>query len=371
MRLKSFFADSIEQALSLARRELGPDAILVNSKRSDPVARDHGAFEVVCAVSLDLPSRHRPAPNARALPPAPPSSQLAQDVSELKRQMERLALLLARSGAGMAGIAADPNLVQAFAELSAVELDADLVYELVSRLSGAYSIDVLRSEIHRLIRVDCALGPRENGPRVVVLAGPPGSGKTTALVKLAVRYGVLPRISTQILSLDTYRIAAADELRSYAAILGLGFQLLDTTAALAQALEEHRQKDLILIDTPGLSQAELCSFEEFTSFLSARPGIDVHLVLSASMRATDMQRLAAQYAGFHPGKLLFTHMDETRATGSLLSQSIRMSAPLSFFSWGQRIPEDLEPAAAEKLLDLILKAGPVVEEPLKFGTAAA
>jgi len=368
MKLKSFFADTIEEAISQARREMGADAMLVNSKRSGTEARHLGAFEVVCAA--DVETRPQEAKAGRAgLSTVPRVDRLSQEVSELKQQMERLALTLARSGGGMKGIAADPELSKLFALLTGAELEAELAYELIGNLSFPVSGDTLRGELGRLVSVDQELGCPGAPYRAVAFAGPPGVGKTSALVKMAVQHGVLAKRSTQILSLDTIRVAAADELRAYAAILGIGFQVLETPAALGQALEEHRQKGLILIDTPGLSRDEMESFDDFIGFLASNPGIDTHLVLAASMRASDLKRIANQYSVFQPRKLLFTRLDETETFGPILSQSVRMKKPLSFFSNGQRIPEDLKAASLDEVLDLVIKAEALPAS--QFGTAAA
>jgi flagellar biosynthesis protein FlhF len=205
---------------------------------------------------------------------------------------------------------------------------------------------------------------------VVALAGPPGAGKTSALVKLAVQYGLTAHKRVQILTADTYRIAAAEELRSYAAILGIGFQILETAGALEQALDEFRQKDLILIDTPGLCRSEMEAADDLATVLAAhRPVIDTHLVLPASMRAADLRRVSEQYSIFQPRKLLFTRLDETETFGPILSRSTRLGIPVSFLSWGQRIPEDLEPASVDRLLDLILASA--APYGLKFDVVAA
>lgn len=369
MRLKSFFADTIEEAIAQARQQMGPDAMLVNSKESSAEARHLGAYEVVVyseekptVSGGDAERAHRsnaPAHEAASV------DRLSRDLSDLKRQVERMAFALARS----AGIASDPQLSAALTILTDAEFDIDLAYELIGRMGSPASGATLRHELKNTLRVGPELGCPGSTTHAVALIGPPGSGKTSALVKLAVQYGITARRSLQILSMDTYRVAAADELRSYAAILGIGCQVLENTAALAQALTEHRHKDLVLIDTPGLSRSEVDLYEEMAGFFAQRPSVDVHLVLPAWMRAADLRQIAARYGRFKPRKLLITRADETETFGPVLSQSLRMDTPISFVSTGQRIPEDLQPATLDLLVGWLLKST-LAAEP-RFDTAAA
>lgn len=356
MRLKSFFANSIEDAIRQARHDLGPEAMLVNSKRTNVEARHLGAYEVV--VCSELPEYGPEDPQTRRSTAHSgtvelPVDQLSRDVSQMKRQMEKLAVTLARSGAGVGGATLDVELSRAFLSLVDAEVDAELAFDIVSRLRTPFSEENLRAELAKLVPVEAGLERPVVLSRIVAFAGPPGAGKTSALVKLAVQCGVAVQKAVQVLTTDTYRIGAAEELRSYAAILGIGFQVLDSPAALRPALQECCHKDLVLIDTAGLARSEMELAEEWAAALSADPNIDTHLVLPASMRAGDMQRVASQYLMFQPEKLLFTRLDETETLGPILSLSIRMQRPISFLSWGQRIPEDLMPADLDGLLDRI------------------
>jgi flagellar biosynthesis protein FlhF len=173
-------------------------------------------------------------------------------------------------------------------------------------------------------------------------------------VKLAARYGLALRRPAQILTVDVHRIAAADQLRSLAGILGIGFEVLETPLALAQAIEEHRSKELILIDTPGLALSELEDGADLACLLASHPRMDTHLVLSASMKPSDLARVAGSYEIFQPRKLLFTRIDETDRYGALVSEAARRSLPVSFLTMGQRIPDDLEPATKTRLAEMVL-----------------
>lgn len=370
MKLKSYFAESVEAALSQARRELGADAMLVNSHRTSIEFRHLGEYEVVCAVTPEMEAgaglkrvENVPAEKAEHL------DKLSQEVTVIRQQMERLASTLARSGAAVAGIAANPGLAKVFGVLTGAELDAGLAYEIVLRLGTQASGEAVRVELGKLLQVDARLGVPNGGGRIVALVGPPGSGKSACIAKLAAQFGIGARRPCHILAVDGHRIAASEQLRSYAAILGVGFQDVGTTTALAQALEELRYKDLILIDTPGLSRAEMDDAGELARFLSGHPAIDTHLVLPASMRSADIQRTTDRFDTFGARKLLFTKLDETDAFGPIVSQSARTGKAVSFLSRGQQIPEDLEAASVDGIVNLVL--GMNWSEPLLEAVAAA
>lgn len=364
MRLKSYFAGTVEGALNLARQELGPDAMLLDSRRTGAESRHLGECEVICAVlppklpASVISADENTFPELPGLR-APGIDRLSQEVSELKRYMERMAVTINRSNRGAANLRARPELAEISARLSTSDLDPALAQEIVAIIAERTEDDTeleasLAAEIEKLIAVDPRLGVAGAKRNVAAMVGPPGSGKTTCLVKLAASFGLAKRKPTQILSLDTYRIAAADQLRSYAAILGVGFQVVETPAALAQALDECRNKELILIDTPGFAKDEMDEAQEIARFLSTHPEIDPHLVLSACTKSRDLQRIAASYSVFRPAKLIFSRIDETATFGPLASLSAQIKLPVSFLSIGQRIPEDFEPAKKRRLADLVL-----------------
>jgi flagellar biosynthesis protein FlhF len=205
---------------------------------------------------------------------------------------------------------------------------------------------------------------------VAALVGPPGVGKTTTLIKLAAQLGLAEGKSTQILSADVYRIGAADQLRTLSSILGIGCTVAETPLALEQALEEHRSKQLVLIDTPGWSYREMEEGSpaclDLARVLALHPEMDTHLLLAASMNPADMACAAERYKVFRPRKLILTRIDETVCCAALAREAARLSLPVSFFTTGQRIPNDIESASEERLAARALAA----PQPQGLGAAA-
>ncbi len=355
MTLRSFFGTGIKAALDQARMEMGPEAMLVSSRPAPPEARHLGDYEVVVA-------SERPEFALAPPPAAGPPEGLASGMAQLEKKLDQVAAAISRAVLGPAPRAWAAEVPEACKVLLANEVDTELVREIAARL-GALGPDVpraeldlaLRAEVAGRLKVDATLGRPEGRPRVVALAGPCASGKTTTLVKLAVRYGLGMHRPVHIISMDSYRVAASEQLRSYATILGVGFQALETAAALSQALEEHGNKDLILIDTPGYGPRDLDAAQDLARYLASRPDIDTHLVLTASMRSADVSRVVDRFEAFRPAKLLFAKLDETGTFGPMLNQVVRTGKPLSFLADGQQIPEDLEPATAERVLDLLTR----------------
>jgi len=392
--MKSYFANSVPDAISKAQRELGPDAILVTSRATAKHAQHLGAYKVVFATEHPIkdadPIEAPPAPQSTfRAEEHPPTGKLNDVLTGMRGIQSQLASMrrsrLAESGTP-AWIVGDPALEDALAGLRDAELDLELALQLMAKAQarlraetpavrqelrpGLRRVDrnvnlhepaavrtAVRAELQHLCRTDSKLGGEEEGPRIVALVGPPGAGKTATLAKLAVQYGLTARRGSVLITIDTMRVAASETLRAYAAILGVGFVAVEHNRALEQAIEEHRGKDHIFIDTPGLGFRDLEGGSDLGDFLARRKDIQKHLVLPASLRSTDLARVSSAFQSFRPSRLLFTRLDETTVVGPLVSEAARAALPISFVTDGQRVPEDLRPAAAADLVDRLFPAG--------------
>lgn len=199
--------------------------------------------------------------------------------------------------------------------------------------------------------------PSEEGPRIVLFIGPTGVGKTTTIAKLAGRYCVEEKKKVALLTADTYRIAAAEQLRTYANILETPFRVIYTSEELQAAVDDYWDCDYIFIDTAGRSHQNTDQLEKMKKMVAAlkKPEqYQVFLVLSATTKYRDLQKIADCYGKIADFELIFTKLDETEAVGNLLNMKLYTDAPIAYVTCGQNVPDDMEAFNPQKTVKQIL-----------------
>ncbi len=199
--------------------------------------------------------------------------------------------------------------------------------------------------------------PSEHGPKTVFFVGPTGVGKTTTIAKLASRFSVELKKKVALLTADTYRIAAAEQLRTYANILEVPFRIIYTIEEIESALKDFAGFDYVFVDTAGHSHQNEEQKSVMGSFIhSVDNSVDkeVYLVVSATTKYRDLKSIADAYSKITDYKLIFTKLDETTALGNLLNLKLYTGADLSYVTCGQNVPDDIENFNAQKTVKNLL-----------------
>lgn len=258
-------------------------------------------------------------------------------------------------------------LADAYASLIAQELSRDLaervVASLQAELDGASLEDpeVVRTALlgHLASLVPTAedldfARPRDGRPRTIAFVGPTGVGKTTTLAKIAATMTLRDQIKVGIVTSDTYRIAAVDQVRTYAEILGLQLEVASTPVEMRAALERCADLDAVLIDTPGRSQNDSDRIADLRALVDAARPHETHLVLSGTAAERVLLREAEAFSTLGPDRVVLTKLDEAVTFGMLVSVVRRIGRRISWVTTGQEVPTDVERATSHRLANLML-----------------
>ncbi len=283
-------------------------------------------------------------------------------VKELtSRNQELTSSPLARAGQEAA---ADPELAFLCAELNRCGIEGEAA-EVIRRsakknLLGAQLQDpallmaFFRQAVSNMVTVSGAICAPAEGQKRVALVGPTGVGKTTTIAKLAAEYLVNRSQNVALVTIDTYRIAAVEQLKVYGGIMNLSVEVVYSPEQLQEAFARHQDKDLILIDTSGRSPRDQASIEELLTFVGPGSGAELHLVLSATNRDLELRETIRRFSRLPLKHLIMTKLDECDQCGTLVNVPVSHNLPLSYVTNGQRVPEDLVVATAEVVAKYVI-----------------
>ena len=256
------------------------------------------------------------------------------------------------------------ELFDIYTQLIDADIDDDLARELICNLRKSCTAQQLhdpvgsRALLSAMVEADiqCSapIKPEVGRRRVVALVGPTGVGKTTTIAKLAANFRLRDGIKMGLVTVDTYRIAAVEQLRTYAEIIDLPMKVVTSPQEMRRALDELSDLDLILIDTAGRSPRDELKIQELKSLLSEAAVDEVHLVMSLTASVRSIRMTCEQFSCVNPTSLILTKLDEAAGAGSLLSVSRDVKLPFSYLTTGQDVPEDIEPANATRIARLVL-----------------
>ncbi len=374
MKVKRFFAPDMRQAISLVRQAQGADAVILSNRQVD------GGVEIISAVDYDesllenagagiapettvaasaaVSDADTYTAGAERTPAASQSVNWAQDPAMVAMQEEirQLRGLLENQLAHLAWGDLDrrePLHTDVMRRLRNMELSTSLIEQFsapaIHARDEAHAWQLALAEFSATVPVTDNDLLDQGG--IVALIGSTGVGKTTSIAKLAARYVLRHgQRHVALVTTDSYRIGAHDQLMTYGRLLGIPVQVASDHNELRSTLNSLSDKRLVLIDTAGMSQRDVRLTEQFTTLTDSGIPIRTLLVLSATLHPSVLEETVRAFSAVPVDGAILTKLDEATSIGGVLSVVIKQGLPLMFTTNGQRVPEDMQPARAQDLV---------------------
>lgn len=370
MKIKRFVAATLQEAKGQIIDEFGANAIILNSRQLKRRGLlgwlGFSQVEVTAAIDEEdeLPEINR---NLKPIPPDPRPENKAQETAPWQALQRELADTK-RLVADMAERINFPDpaytgVINDFYELLRhTGLDLNFVQELMLKLENEMQpqektgLDLVVARGRALLKEEISPLVTEASQKTnrVCLVGPTGVGKTTTIAKLAAKHVLEQELSVALITFDTYRIAAVDQLRTYGEILGIPVQVVLTPADLRRSLKQMPEVDVIFVDSVGRSQQNTMQISELKAFVDAFEPKAVYLTISATTQVEVMQEIVKNYMSIKPTALIFTKLDEAVKLGPMLNLALETGLPIAFLATGQTVPDDLLKPSADDLVSLLL-----------------
>lgn len=347
MIIKRYIVDNMNEAMIKIRYELGSDAVIVSQRK----VKQKGFTGIFKSKKIEVTAAVDD--KTKKISNTEDNNDVKKEIEELKSMVQNLTVQKDQKSKREPKNKTKQMLIEK-------DIPAEIVEDIYSKLILKYpdkkvNAKSAESEIKNLLCEIIKTQPGITG-RIQVLVGPTGVGKTTTIAKLAGINTLYKNKRVGLITLDTYRIGAVEQLKTYAEILGVDFGVVITTKDIPDVIDKMKNCDLIFVDTTGRSSKNIMQVSEIRKFVEDFNPDMVHLVLSMTTKQKDIIDIINSYKIVNFDSLILTKVDETDVCGPVLTAVYNSNVPISYVSTGQNVPQDIEEANAEKLVDMIMGA---------------
>ncbi|KPA13422.1 flagellar biosynthesis protein FlhF [Candidatus Magnetomorum sp. HK-1] len=345
MKVKKFQGTTIADTMRLVGKEMGPEALILSTEKKHRLNDENDYQEYFEISAMAGPDQENEVLETTS------NTNLSKDTIKTLRSelmsIKEMMFILDRSRMLTDSFRSVPGAINIFGRLIRSGINEFNARRFLEN-SGIFNDEVIFSPkdvrkqvLKEILKEIEVCDPFDTDQQVIAaFIGSTGVGKTTTVAKIAANEFLLKKKSVGFISIDNYRIAALDQLKTYASILGIPCLPAFNQKELAFALNRMKDKDIILIDTAGQSHYDYDRIHEMQELIGNRP-ITKHLLISAGIHESEITRVAKNFKKLDYSTYIFTKTDETRQRGVIINQLIAQKMPISFITTGQRVPEDI------------------------------
>ena len=397
MQIKKYTAKNVQEALRQVKKELGPEALIVSVKNIRassglPALLSKAQVEVTAAID-EISPEHRYIPKKTPSvdiysPPKPPDQSLQSlhasslcDFQKVTHGARHMAQTMKQSLSSWRvknnksqNKHNNDRIISLGRMLTDIGIQEDITKQITDVLlqevpSPETSYDTFRMEglakdiLQQLVKTSGPFELAGQKPKYIALVGPTGCGKTTTIAKLSAETLLKKKKKVGLITIDTYRIGAMEQLNTYAGIMNIPVKLASTFEQMQKALLQYQNQDVVFIDTAGFSHHDREHLQLINAFLAQVSNPEVHLVVSVNTNEKELIHISEKFNTLHYDHLLFTKLDESSYPGAIFNHMVYTGKPISYITTGQKVPEDIELATPATIIQKMFQKRHIYDAP--------
>lgn len=350
MIIKRYIVDNMSEAMTRIRYELGNDAVIVSQRK----IRQKGFTGLFKPKKIEVTA----AVDEKAQKDiTPKKDDLEKEIQEIKNLISNMTQNTTQKNKTKTG---ETTRNKFKAHLISSGVPEEIAQEIIDtikekNIGKKMNSKIYEKEFKSILDEIIKTNEFDNG-RIHLFVGPTGVGKTTTIAKLASLNTLYKNKKVGLITVDTYRIGAVEQLKTYAEILGVPFGVIFSNNDIKKVLDDMTNCDIILVDTTGRNSKNAMQLQETKRLIQEINPDYIHLVVSMTTKESDIKRIINDYRILNYNSLILTKIDETNTFGSMLTAIYYSNVPVAYMTVGQNVPDDIEVAKKDKIINMVVEA---------------